>query len=282
MSLNSHLQAQYPGIEILGVIRTKHPCRIESMTHGLFACFYCILYGVYICEMEDISPVIFLGDKHLYYESEKGNNVFEYYYKKGHSIVEKEIINLPTIVVSNPAKFLKWCRISTFEKRVSNLIILKYFKLRSEIKTALSEFKKANFSQSKILGVHYRGTDKITEYALVEFKEYESKIRIALESKLFDKIFFCSDELKLRARVKKKFGDKVVIYETAAKYHRSSENHELGIHFTQSTPFLAGQDALIECYILSQCNALLSSSRSSMSLFATFINPNLFHIVLEP
>lgn len=282
VSFSKQLQEKYSGIEVIGNIAPNQPCRVESMTHGLFACFYCLLYGIYICEMEEVEPIAFLGESHLYFEKENGGNVFEYYYKKKHKFTEKSIHELPIIIVSNPGKFLKWCRISIFEKKMSNLIISKYFTLKNDIRKILSEFEKSNFAHSNILGVHYRGTDKITETPIAEFDEYERKIQVALESNLFNKIFFCSDEFKLRERVKKKFGNKIISYQTTADYGRNNENLELGIHFTQSTPFLAGRDALIECYLLSRCNALLSSSRSSMSLFATFINPDLFHIVLEP
>ncbi len=57
---------------------------------------------------------------------------------------------------------------------------------------------------------------------------------------------------------------------------------DTGLHFSHTTPYLSALDALIECYVLSKCQFLLSSSKSSMSLFATFLNPDLLHLVIEP
>ncbi|QNL49818.1 hypothetical protein H8S90_24465 [Olivibacter sp. SDN3] len=230
-----------------------------------------------------MKPILYLGPEHMYFEKKYGDNCFNYYFKsprKNVTLTEKNFLGRITIV--NPAVFLRWCRISTLEKKISNLLIEKHFKLKRFIADEILDFQKQKFDGHKILGVHYRGTDKITEVNISPFETYLKQIDNLLEHKIFDKVFFCSDEIVLRKKMKTRFKDKAIIYDLKGTYKFIKENPGNGIHFTATTPFLSGKDAVIECYLLSRCSALMSSFHSSFSLFATFINVNIPHIIIEP
>ncbi|NRF41785.1 hypothetical protein [Pedobacter foliorum] len=269
--------SKYPNIEFSGSIKQHGLCIIDSRVHGLFASFYCILYGLYICEMEDIEPIILLGPNHLYYEEEHGSNIFNYFYSQEYDAIPE----LGKILVVNPIPFLYWCRISTSEKLKANMLIKKYFNLQIEFKKLIRLFKKENFGKSRILGVHYRGTDKIQETDLLPFRIYVEKIDFMLKNNMCDRIFFSTDELRLRLYMEKRYKKKLIMYDLEGDYKDTLKNNK-GLHFSTSSPFLHAKDALMECYLLSDCTMLLSSHKSSMSLFATFLNPNLIHIIIEP
>lgn len=278
--MNSYLIEKYGTIEITGQVRKNESCMIDSITHGLFACFYCILYGLYICEMEDIHPVVVLGEKHLYFEKERGGNVFEYFYRKSHRKSEHDLSNISKITISDPGFFLSWGRISASEKTISNLLINKYFVLRSSVKKQIEHFCEQHLKDLKTVGVHFRGTDKVKETPLLDFGAYEHRIDLMLTAGICDKFFFATDELHLRTYVREKYGEKAIMHDWQSQYAARTGNE--GLHFSHTTPYLSALDALTECYILSKCQFLLSSSKSSMSLFATFLNPDLLHLVIEP
>lgn len=269
---------KYQNVSVTGIIEPGDHCLVDSRVHGLFACFYCVLYGLFICELEDFKPVVYLGKNHLYFEPDYGDNLFSYFY-----IVEDNIETKVTakLLVENPDPFLYWCRISNAEKKNANLLINKYFILRPEIEQQIEAFTNQHFNDQRILGVHYRGTDKIQETGLLEFDAYLDKIHYILEKNICDQVFFVTDELELKNSVLEKYGDKVLVYTHEGKY-QGDYRGATGLHFSNNSPYLHAKDALMECYLLSNCTMLLSSHKSSMSLFVTFLNPDLPHIVIEP
>jgi hypothetical protein len=257
-------------------------CIVESRVHGLFASFYCLLYGIYICVSEGLEPVPFLGSNHHYFEKEYGENIFEYFYGRTYDRIIKE--DLPGIIVMNPALFLAWCRSSTAERKTAHSLLTRFFRLRSEIALVIDRFIEDHFRGYRVLGIHYRGRDKIQETAIVPFEEYEKQIDIFLANDLCDKVFFCTDELKYRQRIKDRYGNKAIFYKLEADYHlhAGTEGYEsMGLHFSNPTPYLQAKDSLIECYLLSSCNLLAAASTSSFALFATFFRPEIPHIMIN-
>ncbi|MDB5122399.1 MAG: hypothetical protein JWP94_528 [Mucilaginibacter sp.] len=269
---------KYPNIQVSGVIRANEYCIVDSRVHGLFACFYCILYGLYICEIEDLKPVIVLGNNHLYYQKEYGENIFNYFYEQDEPLTEVTA----RITVSYPDPFIHWSNISITEKSHANVLINKYFNLKSQFDDALMQFYDKYFLNKRILGVHYRGKDKMQETNLLSFDEYEKRMDFILNNNICDMIFFVSDELRLRDSMADRYKEKLILYPIEGDYSGSYAEDKKGLHFSNTTPYLHAKDALSECYLLALSTMLLSSHNSSMSLYATFFNPELLHLIIEP
>jgi hypothetical protein len=274
------MQNKYQQIDVTGRLAANDLVILDSRVHGLFACFYCILYGLYICEKENLRPIVYLGANHLYYDDEKGNNIFEYYYENSVSYASIDLKTLPKIVVNNPDLFLRWCRKSILEQNVSNFLINKYFLLKGPIREIIDAFVANYLVGYRVLGVHYRGTDKVTETELVLFREYENKIEYLLSTNIIDKFYFSSDEIQLKNYVKQKY-DGIALVRPFSGSYDYAPNSSTGLHFSHLTPYLSGLDAIMDCYILSKCCLIMSSSKSSLSLFSSFISPNIPHIILE-
>jgi len=270
---------KYPFIEVIGEVKPNDFCIIDSRVHGLFATFYCILYGLYICEEEKFKPVVSLGENHLYFDRKYGKNIFNYFFTQRHTLNNK---NTGKIIVLNPSIFLKWCRISTNEKYLSNNLLKKYFLLKNSLLSEINDFVEINYSNSKVLGVHFRGRDKIKETKISDFNEYIKKIEYFFDNNICDKIFFATDELQYRDSIKKIFKNKAILYCLNNDYSNMNGDKVNGLHLNPTSPYLHAKDALIECHLLSRCQLLLSSSKSSMSIFATFINPQIGHCIIEP
>lgn len=278
MNIN-HLTEKYPNIAISYGENDSPVCLIDSRVHGLYACFHCILYGLYICEEEGIKPLIALGSNHLYYDNSIGENIFTYFYKQD-AIPD---IAVPTMTVTNLGGYLNWVNISIKEKVLSNLLIKKYFILNDAVTAAITRFQNRFFSGNRMLGVHYRGTDKISETPLLHFSEYVKKIDYLFNGNFCDKLFFATDELELRTYVKNRYGEKAILYDIEGHQTSAASIPSTGLHFIEgSSPYLNARNAIMEAYLLAGCDLFISSHKSSMSVFVTFINPDIIHIILEP
>ena len=274
----SYLLNKYPNIHIEDASSFHGYCLIDSRVHGLYACLHCILYGLSICEEEGIRPIIRLGSNHLYFDKSKGDNIFTYFFEQGQTPPVKH----PVMTVLNMGGYLNWCNISTKEKVYSNLLINKYFQLQNEMAELIDNFQKTHFGAYRMLGVHFRGTDKVQETPLASFTVYCRKIELLLDRNTCDKFFFATDELGLREYVKMRFREKVILYDVEGTLP-GTEYSGVGLHFIpESSSFLNAKNAIVECYLLSRCDFLMSSYKSSMSLFPTFINPDIHHIIIEP
>lgn len=272
----SDLSMKYPNIAIENSNSNVNFCLIDSRVHGLYACFHCILYGLFICEEENIIPIIYLGDNHLYYEKQYGENIFNYFFDQ----VNSEFNDLPKMTVLNLGGYLNWCNISTLEKEMSNLLINKFFRLKPAMQFIIDDFEKTHFAGQRMLGVHFRGSDKIEETTLLHFTKYLEKIDYILDHNICDKLFFATDELHLRLYVADRYKHRATVYNIEGDYSTVSRNQAL--HFSSASPYFNGKNAIVECYLLSRCNLFMSSHNSSMSLFPTFINPDLVHVIIEP
>ncbi|WP_288882429.1 hypothetical protein [Pedobacter panaciterrae] len=272
----NNLSKNYPNVEIIGVPDEFRYCYIESRVHGFFACLYCVLYGFYICEMENLKGIVRLGKDHLYFDHEIGENVYDYFFD------QPAIPNVPmTIKVINPDPFLRWCHISLFDKLRANAIISERLFLKPMLASVIHEFKTKHFANANILGVHYRGRDKSSETIVLPFDFYLEKIDDIIGKQICTKIFFSTDELPLRHLMIEKYGDRVIMYPLEANYSNKIEDKMSGLHIGSLSPYLQAKDAILETYLLSSCTLLLSSYSSSMSIFSTYLNPKLLHIPLE-
>ena len=274
-----YLEKKYKGINIESVSDDDPYCILESRVHGLFASFYCILYGLYVCEIEGIIPTIRLGNNHLYFDKTKGENIFEYFFENKHDVPLDKTPSRITII--DPYEYLRWCRISISERHISNMLISEYFIMKSYISMIIDKFVEDHFSNEVVAGVHYRGTDKVSETRILPFNIYEQQIDYLLANGICSKVLFVTDELHFKQYLKNRYGPKIILYSLEGQYTHKVQAG-VGLHFSNSSPYLSAKDALIECHLLSKCKILVSSSRSSMSLFATFINPSILHVVLEP
>jgi len=281
MKNDAYMLSKYPSIEVNGFgLEDDNPVIIKSRVHGLFACFYCILYGLYICEVEKFKAYVLLGSDHLYHDIKYGPNIFEYFYDQPDFEYTDKQSNYRTIVVLNPGVFIRWCNISMVERRMSHYLIKKYFVLNLDIKSAIDSIH-SSFRDFRTLAVHYRGRDKAEETPIPHFSEFETVIDNLFAKNLIDRMFFSTDELHLRNYVKEKYGDLAISYDLEGDYNHITKENRTGLHFELKSPYLHAKDALIECYLLSRSDLYLSSHKSSMSLFTTFIEPNIPHIIIE-
>ena len=128
-----------------------------------------------------------------------------------------------------------------------------------------------------MLGVHYRGTDKVSEAPYVSYDMVEKNIKFYLDKfPNTDAIFTSSDDNNFISYIKNSSIECPIIYRDDS--YRSNNN--IPIHYTNQNKYDINRDAIINCLILSRCNALMKTA-SILSAWSILFNPNLPLIMLN-
>ena len=249
--------------------------RSPSPSAGMFSAFLSVLGCLHFYDLGQWTGVrVDFEDKGLYYDAGKGRNWWEYYFapirlerKKGGA--------LRTAVQRQLHRFHS----EAFKRMTAergHALIQKYIKVRPEIQNKISAFVGHHFRKEPVLGVHFRGTDKKSEAKRVSFKAVFAAIREAAASLGWKeyKIFVATDEEPFIEAISAEFKGKVLY--THAK--RSKDG--LPVHFGRENQFETGEQALVDCLLLSQTDFLVRTI-SNLSYCVRFFNPSLQTMTVE-
>lgn len=215
--------------------------------------------------------------KGLYYDPEYGENWWSYYFEP---LSIGQIIPESCVKTVNGPADTDCAMLTEFGlyKREVNVLLSKYVKLKPHIQAKVQEFTSRHFNGFPVIGIHYRGTDKSIEAPRSEFEhivEYVQGITQALISMDSDlmadqvQIFIATDEDAFLEFMKIQYGARVIYLEQVI---RSDSMHP--VHKLAGNGYKKGEDALLDCLLLSQCNWLIKTS-SNLSLFSTYFNPDM-------
>ncbi len=156
-------------------------------------------------------------------------------------------------------------------------LVARHVRVRPEILAKVDAFQTARFTPH-MLGVHARGTDKGdtgTGAALARVvppEEYFPLIDRHLADHPDDRIFFATDQRQFVERMRERYGDRLVTYDS----QRSDSTVNV---FQQLAPAgrgnrAKGEDVLIDALLLSRCDALLKCT-SAVGEFAQYFADDL-------
>lgn len=164
----------------------------------------------------------------------------------------------------------------TFDRHVFNDLLLRYIKIKPFINDKVDHFANEHLMDAFVIGVHYRGTDKIYEAPRVSYdmiiKNIEAQTQ-KLELNEF-KIFVATDEAAFIHFMESKYPGKVVFWDS---------NRSLSVtpvHLQGLNNYRNGEDALIDCLLLAKTDLIIRTS-SNLSLVATYFNPDVPVILLN-
>jgi hypothetical protein len=160
-------------------------------------------------------------------------------------------------------------------------LIKKYVKPKQHILDKIEKYVDIHFTNSRILGVHLRGTDHPNKQPIEK-----CILGISYFSDFYDKIFVCSDEQERFNTVQKTFPEKVIGYNatrssTEAPLHSgpgSSNNRNNDPNYQ----YKIAEDVIIEAYIMSKTNFLICTTGSNVNYLARVINPDLDSVTFIP
>lgn len=206
-------------------------------------------------------------------------NVWEYYFKQpGNSTypLDSDIeIILESIIDEPESEFRDIYMVNPTLEYVSNRryefnkIITENIHLLPATGKKIQKFITENFTNKRVLGVHFRGTDHPDKQSV--FNYFQS---IKNKAANYDIIFCASDEKYRINALKAVFGKKVV------SYNSIRSESEQPLHYSNKPKFKIGEDVIIETYIMANTDFLFCCSNSNVNYLARAINPKLESIAL--
>lgn len=259
----------------------------NNAARGFFSQFNLVLDGLYFADYYHLTPVVEYGSNTLYHQENGMNGVtnsFEYYFKQPSNISVTEARQSRNVVFyefnHRKAGINKFT--NTLANSLSNseemeeyitsrsALIQKYIRFSDQIQYYLDETVEPLFAESRILGVHVRGTDFNLGYnghaIAVTPKEYLENTKAALSKGEFEKVFLATDEVSVIKLYEDAFGDSLIYYKDILR----SENGS-ALHFSENTrknhKYLLGREVLRDMYSLSKCSGMIAGM-SNVSLAA--------------
>ncbi len=261
----------------LGLARKKNLVMgCDAPLDGFYCQFTALLGLLEHCERWNkvIAGVrVDFGDRGLYYDPAHGTNSWEHHCQpidtgRGTKAVEAKI----DLAQRDQFRF----RGVSMPRRSAFDLIDKYIRVKPHIQDKVDAFVRSNFEGLHLVGVHYRGTDKKTEAPLVPYDTCCAAITAALAAAGSDeyRVFVASDEQTFVDFMKNAFPGRVLTWETVRSLDGTPTHHRMENNFKK------GEDALIDCLLLSRCSQLVRTS-SNLSLCSTYFNPHIPVIALN-
>jgi hypothetical protein len=140
---------------------------------------------------------------------------------------------------------------------VAGMVFRKYFKVLPEVLAPAKRILESVTASGRLIGVHCRGSDKITEHALVTPEDYRKQVDRILRND--DLVFLATDSVKALKKFLGWYGDRLIFTDC----ERSSNAQ--GVHFTAMDREKAGRDFLVDAYLLSKCAVHFGNQGSHVS-----------------
>jgi len=158
----------------------------------------------------------------------------------------------------------------------------KYFRPRQEIDKIANDFWASVCDDGPVVGVHFRGLDHSEEAPRVSYEHCVSILQNHLRTHEAGRaVFVASDEQAFIDFLKEKMKKSVPIY-SRDDHYRSSDNHNLPVFRRDigKGGYEKGEDALVNCLLLSKCSTLIRTT-SCLSAWASVFNSNLRVVLLN-
>ncbi len=238
----------------------------RTVSVGFFSIFHMVLGALDFMETSDscCGLRVDFEDKDFYYDKEYGKNWWEYYFEPidvgEKTDVIKKFFEYKKIAFSFHAEF-------GISRERGNELIRKYIFLKPHIQKKIDDFCETNFQGSYVIGVHYRGTDKWSEADIVPYKDVYERLQPIVKEQHNYKIFVATDDSYFLTYMHAHFPGYVIAIDAI----RSDEG--AAVHFTEKNlNYKKGEDAIIDCILLSKCDLLLKMA-SNLSDCSTSFNP---------
>jgi hypothetical protein len=205
-----------------------------------------------------------------------GGNTWDTYFEQPFdiNINYKYIIkyNSPSGWILDPTTINNKERLLTLNNICNNSIILK-----ENINFIVDTYYNLYINKNIVLAVHIRGTDIQESYDNNHFRSlniYKKNINDYIKEidkylNIIDKIFICTDENNILEIIKKKYGDKVIYYNSIRSYN------DKPVHLNNSNDkFKVGQDVIVESVLMSKCEYFLHGT-SNVAAAVKIFNPEI-------
>lgn len=248
--------------------RSRHgiyAINLDSDWIGLGARIVKILEILKYCEENNYLPAFQFGYQE---KDDKNNNYFSdlFCIKQPYSSIN----NLRFTRIRDIDE-LNWKEDYNTKLRLSdaNCLFFKYLSFNQSIESEVAEFWQQHFKDKRVLGVHYRGTDKIGEAPRLEKEVLLAHIKNLLVSNEFDLVFVSTDEQAILEFILTADLRLPVVFR---KDHFRSLDGDQFHRKAQNSKYTVNRDAIVNMLLLSKCDFLLKTA-SILSDCSVIFNP---------
>lgn len=238
---------------------------------GMFSIFNDVLQMVDMYDKRAYSGATVKFDQGgFYYDIDKGDNWWNYYCEPlglgrrlRRPIVETDGMNLP---YAPPRDDLR-----NFNRRDAARLVSKYIHPKPFIQEKVDDFADKNFKNKYVIGVHYRGTDKVLEAPRVAYEEMAKKVKEIVHKKQTADyiVFVATDEAPFLEYMKNEHPHNIVWWDSVR-----SDNHKPVHKYPTVSPYKLGEDAIMDCLLLAESDTLVRTA-SNLSLWSGYFNPKM-------
>lgn len=247
---------------------------ITSTNAGFFANLCDVIRHIYMCS--DGYWFVNWGEESLYYDSERGENVFNYFFTQSCNknmlmYDHKKVCGYIPIPLTGDAF-----------RDSFNTIFNNYIKFNKDTWEAINKVQGILDVNEKTLGVHIRYTDKLNGAAYgepasarpIDLEVYIDLVKRRLYiGQKYDSVYLATDDERVSDKFAKIFGNKLKMIQAP----RSKSDEPIHSGHRDIPGYEKGLSVLIDVMMLSRCGFLIRST-SNVSSFAQFINLDLNHI----
>lgn len=256
------------------VLRAENAVVLRSRGVGMFSMVFDVLSLMqsYENSLFDYVEVDF-GTTGCYYDRRYGSNWWRYYF---HPIVYGHKTGKTREIYGGEFGVDPWEIDLRTSRQEAHRLLSKYVKVLPHIEEKINRFVKKEF-RGYVIGIHYRGTDKITEAPRVPYEVVDAKLKETIKQLGGQPytLFIATDEGNFMQYMLTRYPDKICFLHQA-QYSFDGQP----LHLSSSQKYKHGEDAVLDCLLLSKTNLLIRTS-SNLSKCSTYFNPNLKVIELN-
>lgn len=180
----------------------------------------------------------------------------------------------PEVPVSSQNEISKFAHLGKMFSRPYAHFLSGHLRLKAGLSEEIKQYLDTNFRGHPVIGVHYRGTDKVEgAYKEADRLSYEKVCQTVDKASAGGRIFVATDEQLFLDHMIGRYGSRV-LYLDAERSGDGSPVH-LGNNSTLPiTGYLLGKEALLDACLLAKTN-LLIRTKSNLSLVSAYMNPDL-------
>jgi hypothetical protein len=162
--------------------------------------------------------------------------------------------------------------------QLANQLITKYLVVREDVAREVDRFCDQHFTGRRVVGVHYRGTDKVQESPAISYDRVLRNVALYLDRYPHtDCVFVATDDANFLDHLQSRPLGRAIVWRDDSFRSRDGQS----IHGSPYTDKVAvNRDALTNCLLLSRCEALLKTA-SILSGWSKLFNPRLPVVMLN-
>jgi hypothetical protein len=240
----------------------KEFIQLGSRGSGMFSIFNSVLRLLDAYEKGTIAGLeVDFRNRGSYFDKEYGPNWWQYYCQPIYIGIKD----------GAPLKQATSARPRQITRQMAHALITKYIQIKPHITKKVKNFAHTNFRDCFVIGIHYRGTDKIIEAPRVAYEEVVNHVQEAIKALSQEyKLFVATDEVAFLDFIQKAFPGKVCFQTDVI---RSEDDKPIHLR-AKSNRYKLGEDALTDCMLLAKTDYLIRTN-SNLSLWSGYFNPTL-------